>query len=223
MAEAVLDYQRSTERISGNDLKWMGEVAEGRVYLAFDNGPLSQWYPTKFVDRTLPQQYSSHVFTSSEQYMMLRKALLFGDVKIAQLILVQNQCQQINELGRMVCNFDNAAWDDAKVDIVVRGNYLKFTQDFYLTRYFLDTAPAILVSGSLDPIWGVGMPASDVRISNPLKWGGANLLGKCLTYVRQKIFDEANIPRPSSSAYDSESESESDESRGMNERLAERP
>ena len=190
------------------DLKWMEDTVAGRRYYAFKSGPLSQWHQTRFSDEALPGKYGCHVFTSCEQYMMTRKALLFRDPKSADAILSQNDCGLIKKLGRRVLNFDEHLWDNQKLDIVIRGNYLKFTQNAGLKKLLINTAPAFLVEGSVtDRIWGVGLSCSDPRVTIPAQWRGSNLLGKCLTYVRGIIMDE-NPEKPLSLVshlYESES------------------
>jgi ribA/ribD-fused uncharacterized protein len=195
------------------DLKWMEDTVVGRTYYAFKSGPLSQWHRTEFTDAALPDKYGKHTFTSCEQYMMARKALLFRDTKSADAILAQNDCGVIKKLGRHVRNFDERMWDNQKLDIVIRGNYLKFTQNEGLKKLLIKTAPAFLVEGSAsDRIWGVGLSCRDPRVTVSAQWRGSNLLGKCLTYVRRIIMDE-NPGEPLSLVshlYESEPDSDTD-------------
>jgi ribA/ribD-fused uncharacterized protein len=203
------------------DLRWMGDSIAGRTYYAFKAGPLSQWHRTRFTDDALPGKYGLHTFTSCEQYMMVRKALLFRDSKTADAILTQINCDVIKKLGRSVRNFDEHLWDNQKLDIVIRGNYLKFSQNETLKKLILKTEPAFLVEGSMsDRIWGVGLSCADPRIHNPSQWRGSNLLGKCLTYVRGVIGAECtgSLVSPLYDSTDADDAigdmSESDESSG---------
>ena len=210
------------------DLRWMGDSIAGRTYYAFKSGPLSQWHRTRFTDTALPAKYGAHTFTSCEQYMMLRKALLFRDTKTADAILFQNNCDVIKRLGRSVSNFDERLWDNQKLDIVIRGNYLKFTQNEALKKLILKTEPAFLVEGSMsDRIWGVGLSCADSRIHTPSQWRGSNLLGKCLTYVRgiigaectgslvSPLYDSVEESNVSADEEDSGSMSDDDEGASM--------
>ena len=176
---------------NAGDLKWMGDYDAERKYIAFNSGPFSQWHQTNFRDPSLPRPYDGHTFSSCEQYMMLNKALMFDDLKVADQIIKQSNCRIIKGLGRQVHGFSDEKWDGVKVAIVIRGNYLKFSQNERSKKFLLATKPAFLVEGSRwDRVWGVGLDVSDKSISDPRRWRGENLLGKCLTYVRQAIEEE---------------------------------
>jgi ribA/ribD-fused uncharacterized protein len=43
-----------------------------------------------------------------------------------------------------------------------------------------------------DKVWGVGMPADDEHIENPLLWNGLNLLGFALMEVRDELIKACN-------------------------------
>lgn len=91
-------------------------------------------------------------------------------------------------MGRSVRNFDDTLWDKVKFNIVVEGNYLKFSQNRELGKYLKDTGSKILVEASpYDRIWGIGMRESDPNASNPKYWKGQNLLGQALMKVREMI------------------------------------
>jgi ribA/ribD-fused uncharacterized protein len=66
---------------------------------------LSQWHACAFADA------EEHNFTSAEQWMMWRKAVVFGDEKTAQAILVAKSPGAQKALGRSVGGFDEAKWD----------------------------------------------------------------------------------------------------------------
>jgi len=50
-------------------------------------------------------------YTSAEQYMMQQKALLFGDLHTAELIMNTNCPKKQKRLGRTVCSFNQTIWD----------------------------------------------------------------------------------------------------------------
>ena len=50
-----------------------------------------------------------------------------------------------------------------------------------------------------DTIWGIGLPDSDQRVSDPSKWRGANILGCALMQARERLrFLEEHQPRAAS-------------------------
>lgn len=70
----------------------------------------------------------------------------------------------------------------------VRGNVLKFSQNKELKEFLLSTNDAVLVEASpYDKVWGVGLKRDDIKINNPNKWQGENLLGFALMEVREKL------------------------------------
>jgi ribA/ribD-fused uncharacterized protein len=76
------------------------------------------------------------------------------------------------------------------MNIVVRGNVAKFSQDERLREYLLGTGDRVLVEASpVDRIWGIGLAADHVDTKDPIKWDGLNLLGFALMTVRDILRD----------------------------------
>ncbi|MDE6847735.1 MAG: NADAR family protein [Ruminococcus sp.] len=144
----------------------------------------SQWYNCRFtVDGT--------EYHTAEQYMMSQKALLFGDKEINAEIMKAVHPKQYKELGHRISGFDEKTWNENKTDIVIRGNFAKFSQNPELKSFLLGTNKRVLVEASpCDKIWGIGMSADDPKVMNPLQWHGENLLGFCLMEVRDMIKEE---------------------------------
>ncbi len=155
-------------------------------YIFFLNGPLCQWYSSKFIENGI-------TFDCCEQYMMYQKAILFNDEETANKILNTSKPREQKNLGRQVKNFDQKIWDEHKENIVYQGNYLKFSQNEDLKEYLIDTFPYMLVEANkYDKIWGIGMFAYDPNILDTSKWG-LNLLGKTLMKVRDNWIDEKSV------------------------------
>ncbi len=143
--------------------------------------PFSQWHPSEFV-------VEGKRFVCAEQYMMYGKAVLFGDLEVAQRILASKSPKTQKALGRKVQGFDEKLWRRERERIVYEGNHAKFTQDEALLKALLATAGTELVEASpTDRIWGVGLSQEDPRIQNPSQWRGENLLGKVLTRLREDL------------------------------------
>ena len=125
-------------------------------------------------------------YNCTEQFMMMGKAALFNDNDIFdKLYQIKSPCTQ-KSYGRKVSGFDERTWDTFSKDIVILGNYLKFSQNSLLLDKLKSTNGSMLVEGSpLDRIWGVGMKYDDPCINNKDKWRGKNYLGHCLEYVRE--------------------------------------
>lgn len=141
----------------------------------------SQWWIAPF-------EVEGHRYPSAEHWMMVQKALLFGDEDMAKQIRQAASPAQAKQLGRKVQHFEPVVWDEHKYEIVRQGNGHKFTQHAPLGRFLLDTGSRILVEASpVDPVWGIGLAANDPRAENPLQWKGDNLLGFALMEVRDQL------------------------------------
>lgn len=127
-------------------------------------------------------------FNTTEHWMMARKALLYDDSISFQKIIDAQSPSEAKNLGRNVLNFDQTVWDQHKLEIVVKGNFLKFTQNKELQDFLLGTDDNILVEASpYDRIWGIGLDENSPNAKNPLEWRGLNLLGFALMEVREII------------------------------------
>lgn len=146
----------------------------------------SQWWIAPF-------EHEGKVYPSAEHWMMVKKAELFADVAIAERILNAKSPAEAKKLGRLVERFDPEVWDAQKFDLVVAGNYQKFSQHQELKDFLLQTKKRVLAEASpVDPIWGIGLAADDSRAENPLLWEGENLLGFALMEVRERLNSISN-------------------------------
>lgn len=159
------------------------QVVETATMVLFWQPPavFGQWTPSPFV-------IDGQTYNCAEQYMMAEKARLFGDEATRARILATDSPREHKALGRTVANFDRATWQDACLDIVVRGNLAKFTQNPEMRAALLATGDKLLVEASpMDRIWGVGLRADDPRIHDRGQWPGQNLLGEALMRVRAEL------------------------------------
>jgi len=142
---------------------------------------LSQWYESEFIVEEI-------TYFTAEHYMMAEKSKLFDDINIYNQILETRKQGKIKELGRQIKNFNQDIWDEYKYQIVVKGNFLKFSQNEKLKTFLIDTNSKILVEASpLDVIWGIGLSVDDEKVRNPHLWECSNLLGFALMEVRDKF------------------------------------
>jgi ribA/ribD-fused uncharacterized protein len=166
------------------------------------HGCFSQWYQGTFTD---PE--SGLDFNCAEQWMMWNKAKMAGDEAVMRELMETISPRKQKALGRQVANFDSAEWDRIKFDVVVRGNWLKFTQaddaaycrdgqePTPLQNILLDTGSSYLCEASpFDHVWGIGFSA--VKASEMRSKWGQNLLGRALCVVREQIRNEGNEGQP---------------------------
>lgn len=138
----------------------------------------SQWWDCKFTVDGIE-------YRTAEQYMMARKAVLFGDEETRREIMAAKHPKQYKALGRKISGFKQDVWDENCREIVIKGNTAKFSQNEDLKAFLLNTKERVLVEASpYDKIWGIGMSADDPNAENPALWKGTNFLGFCLMEVR---------------------------------------
>lgn len=183
---------RFVGRMNYESLITMIDAGEKFEYLLFyghhpkklgkvDHSCFSQWYPAEF-------EVEGVRYKTAEHYMMAQKAKLFHDDDAYDEILRSPDPKSAKQLGRTVQNFVHEIWEERCFEIVVEGNYHKFSQNPNLLSYLLSTDPKILVEASPnDRIWGIGMSKNDPNALIPAHWLGRNLLGFALVEARRRI------------------------------------
>jgi ribA/ribD-fused uncharacterized protein len=87
-----------------------------------------------------------------------------------------------------VAGFDESTWLANRFEIVVSGNFAKFSEHRNLGEYLIQTGERVLVEASpRDRIWGIGLGRDEDHVENPLLWKGLNLLGFALMEVRSRL------------------------------------
>ena len=159
----------------------MSETLQKFTIFFNNRTPFSNWYPSQF-------EWNGILFSRGEQYMMYRKAMLFGDIEIANKILQTDVPFEQKALGRKVRNYNDDIWSQVRFDIMVVGLYEKFSQNPNLKEVLLSTVGTKMVEANPnDRIWGIGLSASDPRAQNEETWLGQNLLGEVLDKVRDML------------------------------------
>ncbi|WP_019946402.1 NADAR family protein [Hymenobacter aerophilus] len=144
----------------------------------------SQWYPAAFT-------IDGNMYPTAEHYMMAEKARLFSDETTRQAILKAVHPNEAKKLGRRITPFEEARWQAARFDVVVRGNVAKFYQHPELREFLLGTSNRVLVEASpVDAIWGIGLAQESPHAAHPKEWRGLNLLGFALMEVRSQLLNQ---------------------------------
>ena len=116
-----------------------------------ENGYLSNWYLSEFMVEGI-------TFSSMEQYMMYKKAMLFQDRETAGKILQTDDVAEIKALGRGVRNFDDQIWIKSREEIVYKGVLEKFRQNPELSAQLKETGEDVIAECAVkDRIWGIGL------------------------------------------------------------------
>lgn len=159
-------------------------VTEGNYHF-FYGGPYSQWAPSEF-------DFCGVHFNTAEQFMMLGKAIVAGNDDFAAQIMAALEPSQQKALGRKIPDFPVKEWNFIKYDIVLLGNFLKFTQCGGYNNHLMKTEdPTIelfVEASPTDKIWGIGLSEFDAQGTTPDQWKGENLLGKVVTEIRDLLY-----------------------------------
>ncbi|KAG6831452.1 hypothetical protein H0H92_010361 [Tricholoma furcatifolium] len=162
------------------------------------NGWAGQWYPSRFTGTiSINGENRKVLFVAAEQWMMVQKALLFGDTEIAeQLLAIEDSSpasmRKVMALGRKVKGFDEETWVCNRERIVLEGNMLKFGQSDKLRKLLIETGDRRLIEASpLDRIWGIGYAEEDAFVDTE-NWG-LNLLGRALEETRQRLSSKSRL------------------------------
>ena len=147
-------------------------------------GCFSNWYPAEF-------DYVRH-FTSSEQFMMYHKVLMFGKYDLAEQIMETSDPAVCKKLaGQKFPEFNADIWEKTCYTIVKRGVKAKFAQNEGIRRTLLGTGKELLAECSpYDRKWGIGIDITDPDRFIVSKWKGQNLLGRILMEVREELWEE---------------------------------
>lgn len=149
-------------------------------------GFLSNWYLSEFT-------VDGVNFSSMEQFMMYKKAILFEDADIAAKILDTDDVVIIKELGRKVSGYNDSVWNGMRQVIIYKGLLEKFRQNEDLQKALLDTGSNILAECAVkDGIWGIGLSMTDDCRTDIGAWKGQNLLGYSLMLVRDELRNQDN-------------------------------
>ena len=127
-------------------------------------------------------------FDNGEQFMMFRKAMLFGDIDMAWKILAQPDPAKVKQLGREVKGFVEKVWVETRQRLVREGLLEKARQHPKDRAMLLATGNRTLAEASRsDIIWGIGLGEDDPRALDPKKWRGLNELGEGWMWVREQL------------------------------------
>lgn len=163
--------------------------------MTFNNNPDYHFFSDE--DKTSLSNFSEHSFEaseinfkSSEHAFMFTKAISFGDIEQADKILETDSPIVAKHLGREVIDYDDDVWVKHRVAVMYDVLTYKFTQNEDARAELLATYPKQIVSTN-DSVWGIGLDKHDPKVSDPANWNGENLLGECLTKVRDSLMKEA--------------------------------
>ena len=170
----------------------MIKIIDDKVF--FFHGPLSNFWRSPF--KAEIEEGKCLSFSSVEQFFMFMKALTFQDFEMTRAILQATTPQKAKRLGRSVKGYKDDEWARVRYDIMLRGNYLKYTRNKDCYAFLMNSeydGKKFVEASPFDMIWGIGMNIDDPNITNESLWKGQNLMGKVLDEVRRRLKKEEEI------------------------------
>ena len=163
------------------------QIAEQKVEAVFFHKPeephgyLSNWYLSPF-------EIDGIHFSSTEQYIMYQKCMIFGDTISAEKVLATDDPEKQQAIGQKANGFVDNVWAGKRQLIAMRGLFAKFSQNEDLKQNLLDTGDAYLVEcAHSDRIWACGIRLNDEKRFDASQWRGQNILGFALMEVRSSL------------------------------------
>ena len=157
------------------------ETTNKEQFRFFWHGTFSQWHPSKFI-------IDGVEFCTCEQYMMFKKALMFGDFESAKKVMNTKNPKEQKQIGRNVKGFKDDIWIKYCRKIVYDANMAKFQQNPEMKKELMATGDTELCEASpYDKRWGIGLDAENPFAQDKSTWQGLNWLGESLTQVREDI------------------------------------
>lgn len=152
-----------------------------------ENGYLSNCYQSTF-------SFCGLNFTSVEQYMLYRKAIMFEDYYVRNQALSISDVAEIKQSLRNVNNCNDKIWKNQRQLIAYQGLFAKFSQNDDLRVRLLNTGSAVLAECDVsDKIWGIGLSMEDDCRFLVDEWKGENLLGFSLMQVRNMLQETRSL------------------------------
>ena len=85
------------------------------------------------------------IYNSCEQFVMAKKAIMFGDTKTLEKIMEEKRPQNLKHFDTKINNVDQDIWNAVSFDVLTQGNYQKFNQHADLKNLLLGTGNKLLV------------------------------------------------------------------------------
>ena len=124
----------STSKSNDNVIVFFGEL-----------NPLSNFHDGSF-------EWNDVQFHSSEQFIQYQKAILFKDIKTADLIMKCSTALERKQIATNVVNFNNDEWNSKAKELCKLGIKCKFQQNRSLASALLNTGDKYLVESCYDKV-----------------------------------------------------------------------
>uniref|UniRef100_A0A914KQN6 NADAR domain-containing protein n=1 Tax=Meloidogyne incognita TaxID=6306 RepID=A0A914KQN6_MELIC len=112
-------------------------------------------------------------FSSVEQFFIWQKARFFGDLEIAEEVLMLVNPIAIRRIGKRIRGYNQIEWNSVRNKLF---NQLRVTGDGLIAQ-----------ASASELYWSNGVCPKSARLKDPSQWEGENYLGKLLMELRSEI------------------------------------
>uniref|UniRef100_A0A914M7B5 NADAR domain-containing protein n=1 Tax=Meloidogyne incognita TaxID=6306 RepID=A0A914M7B5_MELIC len=127
-------------------------------------------------------------FSSVEQFFIWQKARFFGDLEIAEEVLMLDNPITIRRIGKRIRGYNQIEWNSVRNKVMYTGLWAKFTQNTQLFNQLRATGDGLIAQASASELyWSNGVCPKSARLKDPSQWEGENYLGKLLMELRSEI------------------------------------
>ena len=147
------------------------------------NSPFSNHHRCEFY-------IDGQIYTSVEQFFMLKKACAAGDKYIQKKIMETNDPIK-QDLGKKILNHNEKSWKGHSEKVMLEGVHAKFTQSRPLAEKPMSTnGKGLFEMNKHDFYRGTGCSLFGEGSTDRRQWKGSNKLGKILEQVRCELLYE---------------------------------
>jgi ribA/ribD-fused uncharacterized protein len=162
-------------------------VTEEFIFYFSEDSLYSHWYKCDFF-------VAGEKYCCVEQYLMYRKAILFGDNDVAKKIMNSSRPSWHRMLGKQITGFDKKKWHDHCRTFSLEGNLAKFSQNPVLKEALMQSAGKFFAEASpYDRVWGIGLSLSNPQNLVRANWRGKNWAGESLDATRKEL--QSSFPK----------------------------
>ena len=127
-------------------------------------------------------------YTSMEQYISYRKAMLFDEPSVAKEVMATSDPSVQKHKVRNLKKFNHEMWSQTTSEILQPALLEKFRQNDRLREALLATGDAEIAEASAsDCLYGIGLSLNNPDAVNKSLWKGENLQGAALVSVREQL------------------------------------
>nr|CAD2182349.1 unnamed protein product [Meloidogyne enterolobii] len=110
-------------------------------------------------------------FSSVEQFFIWQKARFFGDLEIAEEVLMLDNPIAIRRIGKRIRGYNQIEWNSVRNKVMYTGLWAKFTQNTQLFNQLRATGDGLIAQASASELyWSNGVCPKSARLKDPSRW-----------------------------------------------------